>query len=291
MISEGVEKDSSEDNRKRVQLREVHVGDVHVPEYGSLRVSESLGKYNLSAARDGIVRNNPQILNMTVVELHKVVVDELGRNKLMVPGLDTVAKAYMANPADIAIPLAFLLISGLPKLTSYVLLSRKQRQTIKGNNSFPLFISEFGINQRGDNEADNRYISCLMAAVAVAVWALQGSYILRQGTVVLEELYGVLDFKWDAIRNPPFLDRLQVVQQINQAENGIVLGKCKNASKWEQHQDEGPIKLVGGEGTSCIRGLFKQVSSSGLHLAIQGGNGGYLCLEMNTSDSKKCLCL
>ena len=88
-------------------------------------------------------------------------------------------------------------------------------------NSFPLFISEFGINQRGDSEADNRYIGCMLAAVAEfdvdwALWTLQGSYILREGHVDLEEFYGVLDFNWDRLRNPAFLDRLQVLRQTNQ---------------------------------------------------------------------------
>lgn len=90
-----------------------------------------------------------------------------------------------------------------------------------GNFSFPLFLSEFGIDQSGGDEADNRYIGCLLATVAEtdvewALWAFQGSYILRQGQVDLEEFYGVLDFKWDGPRNSSFLDRLQLVRQINQ---------------------------------------------------------------------------
>ncbi|KAL1551966.1 cellulase [Salvia divinorum] len=47
------------------------------PDYGNLKVSESLDKYNLSAAKAGIAKNNPQSLSMTVV-------GELGKNKLMV---------------------------------------------------------------------------------------------------------------------------------------------------------------------------------------------------------------
>ena len=91
-------------------------------------------------------------------------------------------------------------------------------------------------------------------------------------------------------------------------ENGIVVANCNNASKWEQHQDDGPIKLVGSPQCLGVAGdgvaprvsedcssKWKYVSSSGLHLAAQGENGGYLCLEMNASDSKlvtkKCLCV
>lgn len=90
-----------------------------------------------------------------------------------------------------------------------------------GNNSFPVFISEFGINQSGENEADNRYIGCLLAKIAEmdidwALWTFQGSYILREGKVNLEEFYGVMNFNWNGTRNSSFLDRLQLVRQINQ---------------------------------------------------------------------------
>ncbi|KAG6388268.1 hypothetical protein SASPL_153470 [Salvia splendens] len=48
------------------------------------KVSKSLDKYNLSAAKAGIAKNNPRILSMTVVELHKAVVGELGKKNVMV---------------------------------------------------------------------------------------------------------------------------------------------------------------------------------------------------------------
>lgn len=54
------------------------------PDYGNLKVSESLDKFNLTAAKAGFARNNPEFLNATVVELHAAVVDELGKNNLMV---------------------------------------------------------------------------------------------------------------------------------------------------------------------------------------------------------------
>lgn len=54
------------------------------PDYGNLKVSESLDKFNLSAAKAGVAKNNPEILSMTVVQLHKAVVDELGKSKVMV---------------------------------------------------------------------------------------------------------------------------------------------------------------------------------------------------------------
>ncbi|XP_057802744.1 glycosyl hydrolase 5 family protein-like [Salvia miltiorrhiza] len=413
------------------------------PDYGNLTVSKSLERFNLSAAKAGIAKNNPRFLNMSVVQLHKAVVDELGKNKVMVVldnhvsrptwccsgdgngffgdadfspeewlrGLAAVAKAYKAHPAVVGMsmrnelrgsrqneadwykymqqgantihaqsPDFLVIVSGLNFDNNLGFLKSKPlavnvrnklvyeahwysfgipaekwaAQTnqlcatvtkwardnylflIAGNNSFPLFLSEFGINQRGDDLADNRYISCLLAAVAEAdldwaLWALQGSYILREGHVNLEEIYGVLDINWDHPRNPAFLDRLQVIRQINQdfkskhptyyilfhplsgqcvhvVKNGIVVATCKNASRWDHHQDGGPIKLAGspwclgvaGDGTTPrvskdCSSKWKLVSSTGLHLAAQDGRGKHLCLEKNASDSKlvtkKCLCV
>ncbi|KAL6549913.1 hypothetical protein OROMI_020401 [Orobanche minor] len=104
------------------------------PDYYSLTVSQSLDKYNLTAAKDGITRNNPQFLSMKVREAHQAVVNELGRNSVMVvldnhvsrpkwccgyddgdgffgdadfdpfewlKGLRKVARAYKGNPAHI----------------------------------------------------------------------------------------------------------------------------------------------------------------------------------------------
>lgn len=94
-------------------------------------------------------------------------------------------------------------------------------------------------------------------------------------------------------------------------KGNVFLGNCKTASRWDQHQDGGPIKLagspqcltVGGDGVvarvsgdcSGNGSKWKSVSSSGLHLAGEDGKGVYLCLEMNDKDStvvtKKCLCV
>ncbi|KAK4435419.1 Glycosyl hydrolase 5 family protein [Sesamum alatum] len=208
-----------------------------------------------------------------------------------------------------------------------------------GDSPFPLFLSEFGIDQRGVNEADNRYISCLLAVAAEtdidwALWTFQGSYMLREGTLNLEEVYGVNDLNWDRPRNPAFLDRLQLIRQLNQepetnrptyyimfhpqsgqcvqiGKTNIILANCKTASRWDQHQDGGSIKVAGSPRCLGVAGdaeaarifddcssngsKWKYVSSSGLHLGAQNGEGKYLCLERNASEStlvtKKCLCV
>lgn len=102
------------------------------PDYYNLTVSESLDKYNLKDAKAGIAKNNPAFLNIKVQEVHKAVVNEIGKNNLMVvldnhvsqpnwccgdndgngffgdanfdptewlQGLNAVARAYKGNPA------------------------------------------------------------------------------------------------------------------------------------------------------------------------------------------------
>ncbi|XP_071920130.1 glycosyl hydrolase 5 family protein-like [Coffea arabica] len=212
---------------------------------------------------------------------------------------------------------------------------------VSSSKPVPLFLSEFGADQRGGNEADNRYLSCLLAFVAEhdldwALWTLQGSYILRQGVVELEEVYGMFDVNWDHIRNSTLSRRLQLVKQIiwdpksnntthsklyhpqsglcaQIGNNGSVRGSdCQSPGRWKQQEAGSSIQLEAeAEGTfGCLRAvgdgqpatvssdcgnqttLWKLVSSSQLHIAAQGG---YLCLEMNSSDSvvvtRKCLCL
>ncbi|KAG6477189.1 hypothetical protein ZIOFF_066441 [Zingiber officinale] len=86
------------------------------------------------------------------------------------------------------------------------------------DRQFPLFLSEFGIDQRGVNERDNRYFSCALAYAADkdldwALWTLQGSYYLREGVVELEETYGLLSLNWATVRNPTQLQRVRAIQQ------------------------------------------------------------------------------
>uniref|UniRef100_A0A7N0VI13 Glycoside hydrolase family 5 domain-containing protein n=1 Tax=Kalanchoe fedtschenkoi TaxID=63787 RepID=A0A7N0VI13_KALFE len=73
----------------------------------------------------------------------------------------------------------------------------------------PLFVSEFGVDQRGVNQADNRFLSCFLTVIAEkdldwALWALQGSYYLKSGKVGPEETYGVLDASWANPRDGAF---------------------------------------------------------------------------------------
>ncbi|XP_060208312.1 glycosyl hydrolase 5 family protein-like [Lycium barbarum] len=82
---------------------------------------------------------------------------------------------------------------------------------------YPLFVSEFGVDQRGTNVNDNRYFNCFMGLAAEldfdwALWTLVGSYYLREGVVGLNEYYGILDYNWCETRNSSFLQRISSVQ-------------------------------------------------------------------------------
>ncbi|KAL4570148.1 hypothetical protein LXL04_025799 [Taraxacum kok-saghyz] len=85
------------------------------------------------------------------------------------------------------------------------------------DKGYPLFISEWGIDQRGTNENDNRYLNCFLAWAADhdldwALWTLAGSYYFRQGVVGMEEFYGVLNWDWCGPRNSSFLEKISAVQ-------------------------------------------------------------------------------
>ncbi|KAK7318678.1 hypothetical protein RJT34_03383 [Clitoria ternatea] len=82
---------------------------------------------------------------------------------------------------------------------------------------WPLFVSEFGIDQRGTNVNDNRYINCFFAVAAGldldwALWTHVGSYYFRQGVIGMEEFYGILSLDWSQVRNTTFLNRVSALQ-------------------------------------------------------------------------------
>ncbi|CAD6263324.1 unnamed protein product [Miscanthus lutarioriparius] len=86
------------------------------------------------------------------------------------------------------------------------------------DKGWPVILSEFGVDNRGVNTNDNRYYGCAAAAAADldldwALWALQGSYYLREGVLGLDEVYGVLDWAWCRPRNDTALRRVQALQR------------------------------------------------------------------------------
>lgn len=84
-------------------------------------------------------------------------------------------------------------------------------------NPVPLFLSEFGFDQSGGNEMENRYSTCLLAKLAEididwALWQLAGSFMLRGGQVDVEDVFGMYDTKWETLRNSTVVERLRFVQ-------------------------------------------------------------------------------
>ncbi|KAG2410439.1 uncharacterized protein HKW66_Vig0011040 [Vigna angularis] len=85
------------------------------------------------------------------------------------------------------------------------------------NQGWPLIISEFGVDLRGTNVNDNRYLNCFLTVAAEhdldwALWTLVGSYYFRQGVVGMEEFYGILNWDWSQVRNLTFLNRISSLQ-------------------------------------------------------------------------------
>ncbi|KAI1327873.1 glycoside hydrolase family 5 protein [Xylariaceae sp. FL0255] len=75
----------------------------------------------------------------------------------------------------------------------------------------PLILSEFGFGMTGGpnsglTDGDYSYFTCLKEYLGDndsewIIWAIQGSYYVREGQVDYDEGYGVLDHNWDGLRN------------------------------------------------------------------------------------------
>ncbi|KAE9407560.1 cellulase family protein [Gymnopus androsaceus JB14] len=79
----------------------------------------------------------------------------------------------------------------------------------------PLILSEFGVGLSGGpndgiSDADLSYFNCIMQYMEGndmewALWALQGSYYIRQGVADVKETWGLIDYDWVGLRNEQFL--------------------------------------------------------------------------------------
>ncbi|KAE8650476.1 glycosyl hydrolase 5 family protein [Cucumis sativus] len=145
---------------------------------------------------------------------------------------------------------------------------------VRGQNPIPLFVSEFGINQMGVNEGQNRFLSCFFTYLTKndfdwGLWALQGSYYYREGVKNDEETFGVLDSKFTNVKNPKFLQKFQLMQTKLQDPSSnlttsfimyhplsgecvrmnkkyqLGVSSCKTSNRWSHEQDDTPIKLAG----------------------------------------------
>ncbi|KAG6585801.1 hypothetical protein SDJN03_18534, partial [Cucurbita argyrosperma subsp. sororia] len=146
-------------------------------------------------------------------------------------------------------------------------------------NPYPLFLSEFGYDQSGGNDAQNRFMSCFLARIVEkdidwALWAFQGSYMYRQGHQDIEESFGVMDYSWTKDRNPKLQQLLQLAKRINQDPNSKApmsyimlhpasgqcvksnsngeaeLGDCTAPTQWNHSGDASLMKLSSGK---CLK--------------------------------------
>ncbi|XP_074309904.1 glycosyl hydrolase 5 family protein-like [Silene latifolia] len=161
------------------------------------------------------------------------------------------------------------------------------------DQGYPLFVSEWGIDMRGTNVNDNRYLNCFLTWVAEhdldwALWTLAGSYYLREGVAGMIEYYGVLHSDWASVRNSSFLERISAIQSPLQGPSkagiksrqkiifhpstglcivrksliDVQLGKCSESNLWSYT----PKKTLTTEDSYfCIKG---QGSNQPIRLSI-----------------------
>jgi endoglucanase len=90
----------------------------------------------------------------------------------------------------------------------------------------PLFLSEFGVGMTGGPEnglsqSDHAYLSCLVSYMEGndadwSLWAIQGSYYVRNKVVDFDETWGALNHDWTDWRNPQFKAMLGNMFQMTQ---------------------------------------------------------------------------
>eukprot|EP01018_Ginkgo_biloba_P035991 Gb_20405 [translate_table: standard] len=178
----------------------------------------------------------------------------------------------------------------------------------------PLFKSEFGIDQRGQNINDNRYISCFLAFAAEndldwAYWALQGSYYTLSGTPGMDETYGpgLSDHSPYQIIYHPATG--MCLQRSSLFGLDLRLGPCTDAEAWKCTTQKNiflkgtyfcieddamgkPARL----GMLCIdeNTQWNMVSDSKLHLSSSIDNGSRGCLDgisTSTVVTTACKCI
>ncbi|RAL53428.1 hypothetical protein DM860_007100 [Cuscuta australis] len=414
--------------------------------YPNKIVQQSLSELGLRGAIAGVARNNPSLLGMSLVDARRAVVEEIGRQGVMMVldnhvskpmwccndtdgngffgsmyfgadewlhGLDIVARLFHDIPMVIGIslrnelrgplqnvdtwyqniekgartinnanPNLLVIISGLSYDLDFRFLKQRplelndlknklvyeahryafsegqsklwtvgplnkicqsMTQEMEEKEGFlvrentynaPLFVSEFGINQMGDNEADNLHLPCLLSYLADldldwSVWALQGSYYIRDGQEAHDETYGMFNTDWTSVRNQTFLSKLKFLQKKLQDPmpsnptyhllyhplsgqcaqvivDRIYMSNCADASRCIQVADGKPIKMIDvlkcvtitGEDTPVVlsdtctdekNNMWTLASNSMLQLTNKGDNGLAMCLDFNPSQSSSIL--
>ncbi|GLT36666.1 hypothetical protein SLA2020_110290 [Shorea laevis] len=188
---------------------------------------------------------------------------------------------------------------------------------------YPLFMSEFGVDMRGNNSNDNRYLNCLVGLAAeldldFAYWTLVGNYYTRS-----EEFYGILDGDWREPRNPGFLQKISSLQYVFQGpgqdeypkqhkvifhpatglcvhrSRPLQLGPCSEALPCIALNDKTlilrrhclvvddfgkRIKFGTIGGRECAK--WDMISDSKMHLSAKLSDGTPVCLDVDSSTSR-----
>jgi hypothetical protein len=165
------------------------------------------------------------------------------------------------------------------RLTASV--NRRALYLLQLHKGCPVILSEFGVDNRGVSDNDNRYWGCVAAATADAdldwaLWTLQGSYYLRQGVQDHDEVYGVLDRTWSRPRNETALRRVQALQRplrgpglaeaapytvlfhpatgmcLVRGRSSLELGPCNETEAWTYIKKQRTLALRGSS-PMCLR--------------------------------------
>ncbi|KAK8090292.1 family 5 glycoside hydrolase [Apiospora hydei] len=91
----------------------------------------------------------------------------------------------------------------------------------------PLIVSEFGVgmqggpNHGGISDKDNEYLECIVDWMRGndadwALWALQGTYYIREGQADYDEGWGLLNKDWNGVRNEQFLPLIADLFKVTQ---------------------------------------------------------------------------
>ncbi|KAK8041840.1 cellulase family protein [Apiospora rasikravindrae] len=91
----------------------------------------------------------------------------------------------------------------------------------------PLMVTEFGVgmqggpNHGGVSDEDNEYLECIVDWMRGndadwALWALQGTYYIREGQAEYDEGWGLMNKDWNGVRNEQFLPLIADLFKVTQ---------------------------------------------------------------------------
>ncbi|CAL5349792.1 unnamed protein product [Camellia sinensis] len=143
------------------------------------------------------------------------------------------------------------------------------------DQGYPFLMSEFGVDLRGTNENDNRYLNCILGVAA----KLDLDW----------EFFGVYNWNWCEARNSSFLERISAVQSPFQ-------GPIQSGTKLHReifHPLTGQCVQRKSLGSTS---KWEPISDSKMHLSSKlAADGDAICLGVDSSSNiiitNTCKCL